>query len=163
MLLATQPGSRIRECKLKAQLDSSSSSSSSLSEIITVKTKTTEQKAVAKPIALTPQISEINEPEFLRNEPLEFKYSSTEEIFNLGEFQSSKNIKSPTFLIPDVSYKKQNNFAYFLNMNGDVYFFNMSENLKDKNYIWYRDLQSPILFHYKANLIVICFIKIFKF
>ena len=58
MILATQPGCRIKDCKLKSQLrqsDSLSSSTSSLSEIITVKPKTTEQKSV-KPLPLTPQI-----------------------------------------------------------------------------------------------------------
>jgi hypothetical protein len=156
MLLATQPGCRIKDCKLKSQQrqeDSLSSSTSSLNEIITAKTKMAEQKQV-KPLPLTPQMSELNEPEFPRSDSMEFKYSTSEEIFNLCDFQSSKNNKNPTFLLANIFYKKSNNFAFLLTLTGDVFFFNLTENFKDNSYIWYRDLQSPILFYAKADLIV---------
>lgn len=156
MLLATQPGSRIRDCKLKSQLhqsDSSSSSTSSLNDLVAVKHKITEQKPT-KPLSMTPQTIDLNESEMPRSDSIEFKYSSSEQFFNLGEFQSSKSTKNPTFLIANVFYRKSNNFAFLLTLNGDVFFLNITDNFKNNSYIWHRDLQTPILFYSKADLIV---------
>lgn len=142
-LLATQTGGRVVHCKLNTPeygTLSTVSSSSSLIDLASVANLNTNSGDLKQSSAQFRQQSNV----------------SDEVVNYYSEIHSTDSHKAnlPTFLVCNVSYKKSNNYAFLLTMNGEIFFFKMlnNANYPIKQPIWHQTLNVIVMRYFKLDI-----------
>lgn len=156
----SQAGGRAKLCKLVNPLaintPQQTRNTSSIGHIQTSTSQGMNQQK--RPITQTPtsNVTPTHTSLFSEMESLNRKDIPKEQKIDYSGYLNNQELSSlPTYVVTNVSCGNLSHFAYVVTFNGDIFFANLSNMIRDYSRLWHRSINNVVLNCFKADINVI--------